>query len=129
MTVQRQALIDRVALALVRRMLTLSGQIKGKHYTDEPHPFVVTVRGEEKTVGYEEALALSPHWRSMAEASIEAMTEDRIRGDECKVKGLLGAGSRTCSKCHAVFPGDVPDPCPACAQIAEIGKMIAESGK
>ena len=125
----RQALIDKVALALVRRMLSLSGQIKGKHYTDEPHPFVVTVRGEEKTVGHEEALALSPHWQSMAEASIEAMTEDRIRGDECKVKWLPGAGSRTCGKCHAVFPGDVPDPCPACAQIAEVGKMIAESGK
>jgi hypothetical protein len=103
MTGQRQSLVDRVALALVQRMLLLSGEIKGKSYTDEPHPFVVTVRGEEKTVGYEEALALSPYWQSMAEASIEAMTEDRIRGDECKVKWLLGAGSRTCCKCHAVF--------------------------
>ena len=36
-----QSLIDRVALALVRQMLLLSGQIKGKHYTDEPRAFVV----------------------------------------------------------------------------------------
>jgi len=127
MTGQRQSLIDRVALALVWRMLSLSGQIKGKHYTDESHPFVVTVRGEEKTVGYEEALATSPHWQSMAEAALEELTDERIAG--LHVNFIEWAGSRSCSKCHAIFPGDVPDPCPSCTQITEAGKMIAAAGE
>lgn len=95
-----QSLIDRVALALVRQMLLLSGQIKGKHYTDEPRAFVVEVRGEDRRVGYEEAEALSPHWQSMAEASIGAMTPGN---DEQPEMGVLGTTS--CNKCHAVLRG------------------------
>ena len=125
----RQDIVDRVALGLVRRMLSLSGQIRGKHYTNEPHAFVVTVRGEErrvtKLIGYEEAEALSPYWQSMAEAALEVV--DGSQASVSPVRFLLE--STACNKCHAIFPGDVPDPCPACRLISEVGKMIAEEGR
>jgi hypothetical protein len=115
-----QSLIDRVALALVQQMLSLSGQIKGKHYTDEPRAFVVAVRGEDRRVGYEEAEALSPHWQSMAEAAIVAMTSGT---DEQPEVGVLGTTS--CNECHSVFQGKIPIPCPACIQLREVRLMIA----
>ena len=121
----RQDIIDRVALGLVRRMLSLSGQIRGKHYTDDPHAFVVMVRGEERIVGYEESLSLTSHWQSMAEAALEVV--DGSQASVSPVRFLLE--STACNKCHAIFPGDVPDPCPACRLISEVGKMIAEEGR
>lgn len=121
----RQDFIDRVALGLVRRMLSLSGQIRGKHYTDDPHAFVVMVRGEERIVGYEESLSLTSYWQSMAEAALEVV--DGSQASVSPVRFLLE--STACNKCHAIFPGDVPDPCPACRLISEVGKMIAEEGR
>lgn len=87
-----QSFIDRVALALVKQMLSLDGQIKGKHYTDDLHAVVINVRGEERIVGYEESLASSPHWQSMAEAAIGVM------GD-----GSVGVELVECSNCHAAY--------------------------
>jgi hypothetical protein len=44
-----------------------------------------------------------------------------------RVRRRVGAGSPTISKCvncHAVFPGEVPDPCSACRQTGETRRMI-----
>ena len=114
------ARIDRMALALVRRSLSLNGMIKGRDYTAEPHPFVIAVRGEERRVGFEEVEAFSPYWQSMAEAALGDMMTGN---DEQPEVGVLG--TTICNKCHSVFQGKIPIPCPACRQLDEIGALIS----
>jgi len=118
----RRVLIDQVALALVRQMLLLAGQIKGKDYSADPG------------FDYEGELSRDDYWQLMAEAAVGAM-EGEIggAGEQCApltIKRTLSVlGTRVCNECHAVFDERVWQenfPCPACRQIAETRAMIAE---
>ena len=79
-----QALIDRVALALVRKFLLLQGEVRGVHYDADPE------------FDYEGHLARSEPWQSMAKAAIGAMEEERVEGS-------TGVVLMECSSCHAAY--------------------------
>ena len=79
-----QSLIDRVALALARKFLLLSGEILGKHCDADP------------AFDYEGHLARSEPWQSMAKAAIGVMEEKR--GEGVAEEELVA-----CCCCHAVY--------------------------
>ena len=79
-----QAFIDKVALSLVRKFLSLKGEVRGVHYDADPE------------FDYEGHLARSEPWQSMAKAAIGVMEEERV-------DGLAGVELMECSSCHAAY--------------------------